>query len=454
MKGWLEKNKGLFGKKDEEELITTVNTKYEVNLVPEIKLQMIKAQKIRNLVLFVCIVVSAAAIGSVLVLFGIKSGQDIAMANQDGRLKVLSEKMTGYSELGDLVAIQGQLTALSDIAENKKILSRVFGALDVMLPDGEDVVQLSELRVNLEEGTLNMEGRADARIDPLIDYRVLESFKKGAALTKYDYGRYVDVNGEEIPSWCIDESDPDGNALKEGESYYAWWDLRRDGCGAMKQGASSDEVLGASDANMKTGLQYSADADVETQERELTQEEIDAQRGNGMNADEAKQNTENAENSENNGEPVKVTEVMRVKVWRTPQYEKWYQAGNMTMDGAISGIDHFESACIKYSGSKVGEVTRWTSDNECMLVPEGLTVTSSSNARDESNNLVLKFTATVGIEPAFFQFQNKHMIAIGPMGQNVTDSYVQIEGMFAQEVTECAANDSDCLYNVKNSGGN
>ena len=89
-----------------------------------------------------------------------------------------------------------------------------------------------------------------------------------------------------------------------------------------------------------------------------------------------------------------------------------------------------------------------------MLVPEGLTVTSSSNARDESNNLVLKFTATVGIEPAFFQFQNKHMIAIGPMGQNVTDSYVQIEGMFAQEVTECAANDSDCLYNVKNSGGN
>lgn len=175
MKDWLEKIKGLFGKKDEEELITTVNTKYEVNLVPEIKLQMIKAQKIRNLVLFVCIVVSAAAIGSVLVLFGIKSGQDIAMANQDGKLKVLSEKMTGYSELGDLVAIQGQLTALSDIAENKKILSRVFGALDVMLPDGEDVVQLSELRVNLEEGMLNMEGRADARIDPLIDYRVLES---------------------------------------------------------------------------------------------------------------------------------------------------------------------------------------------------------------------------------------------------------------------------------------
>ncbi len=454
MQDLIEKIKGLFGKKESEELITTVNTKYEINLVPEVKLQMIKAQKIRNLVLFVCIVVSVAAIGSVLVLFGIKSGQDIAMANQDGKLKVLSEKLTGYGELDDLVAIQGQLTALSDIAENKKVLSRVFGALDVMLPEGEDIVQLSELRVNLEESTLNMEGRADARIDPLIDYRVLESFKKGAALTKYDYGRYVDVNGAEIPSWCVDESDADGNALKEGESYYGWWDLRRDGCGAMKQGANADEVLGATDANMATGLQYSADAETETEERELSQEEIDAQRGNGSNVDEANRNGENGEDTENAEGPVKVTEVTRVKIWRTPQYEKWYQAGNMTMDGAISGIDHFESACTKYSGSKVGEVTRWTSDNECMLVPEGLTVTGSSNARDESNNLVLKFSATVGIEPAFFQFQNKHMIAIGPMGQNVTDSYVQIEGMFAQEVTECAANDADCLYNVKNSGGN
>lgn len=58
---------------------TTVNTTYEINLVPEVKHQMIKAQKLRNLVLFICIVVSAASLGVVAVLFSIKSGQDIAM---------------------------------------------------------------------------------------------------------------------------------------------------------------------------------------------------------------------------------------------------------------------------------------------------------------------------------------------------------------------------------------
>ena len=63
---------------------------FEVNLVPDVKNEMIKALKIRNLILFICIVVSAAAIGVVLVLFSIKGGQDFAMSQQDNKLKSLS----------------------------------------------------------------------------------------------------------------------------------------------------------------------------------------------------------------------------------------------------------------------------------------------------------------------------------------------------------------------------
>ena len=174
---------------------TTVNTMYEINLVPEVKHQMIKAQKLRNLVLFICVVVSAASLGVVAVLFSIKSGQDIAMSSQDKKLETMSAKLMGFEELGDLVTVQGQLGKLQEIANNKRVLSRVFGALGAMLPTGGDVVQLSELRVDLDASTLRMEAQADARMAPLIDYRVLESFKKGVALTKYDYGRYFYSNG-------------------------------------------------------------------------------------------------------------------------------------------------------------------------------------------------------------------------------------------------------------------
>ena len=45
------------------------------------------------------------------------------------------------------------------------------------------------------------------------------------------------------------------------------------------------------------------------------------------------------------------------------------------------------------------------------------------------------------------------MMAIGPVGQNVTDSYVQIGGMFTQPATECAEGDRECMSNTSNSSG-
>lgn len=434
-------------------LVTTVATKYEINLVPEVKAQMIRAQKIRNLVLYICIVVSVASISVVLVLFGIKSGQDIAMANQDSRLAAMSAKLLGYDELGDLVTIQAQLDKLSDISENKTVLSRVFGALGVMLPTGDDVVQLSDLRVDLETGTLRMEGQADARVAPLIDYRVLESFKKGVELTKYDYGRFVDANGTEIPTWCIKEADDDGNVYRNGENYYAWWDLSAAGCAALPKGSTVPE-------NSTIDLFFSKDAEVEVAERTYRLEELEAQ-GVKLTVEEDGtvkflDDEYEVRQDENNETVYAKEEVLRVKVWRTPQFNTWHNSGLMELDGSVTNIEHFESACIKYTGvmQAGSNIAKWTSTNDCTLAKDGLTVLSSSNGRDESDNLVLKFTATTVLDEEFFAFRNKHMIAIGPMGQNVTDSYVQIGGMFVQEARECDVNDSECLTNSTNMGGN
>lgn len=441
-------------KDDKPELITTVGKTYEINLVPEVKSQMIKALKLRNLVLFICIVVSAVSVGAVVVLFGIKSGQDIAMASQDGKLETMSAKLLGYEELGDLVTIQNQLDKLQDLSQNKTVLSRVFGALGVMLPAGDDVVQLSELRVDLSTNALRMEGQADARVDPLIDYRVLESFKKGVELTKYDYGRYVDANGTEIPTWCINEAGLDGSAYREGDSYYAWWDLSTEGCAAVKQGKTVDE-------ESEVQLVYSDSAQVESVEEEVPLEQL-----SGLNitvtTDENGNSVVDPESLAAAGVEMRVEgdvtryfrqRVTRVKVWRTPQFTTWYNGGEMELNGAITGVEHFESACINYSGVQQDNSVRWTSVNDCMLAPGGLTIVSSSNGRDESDNLVLRFTATVEIEPEFFAFQDKHMLAIGPMGQNVTDSYVQIGGMFTQAATECEEGDTECWSNAANAGG-
>ena len=59
MQEWFDKVKAkITGKPVENKptLLTAVATDYEVNLVPDVKIQMIKALKMRNLVLFLSLI--------------------------------------------------------------------------------------------------------------------------------------------------------------------------------------------------------------------------------------------------------------------------------------------------------------------------------------------------------------------------------------------------------------
>lgn len=373
-------------------LITGTRSMFEINLVPSVKNEVLKAFRMRNLILFACIVIAAIGGGVVLILGGIVGGQNIALSSQDARLELMSNKLQEFDGLEEYLAIKDQLGNISTVNENKKMLSRLFPLLSVVLNSNSDSVTLSELSIDLKTNTLNFRGQADAKVAPLIDYRVLEAFKKGMSLTKYDYGRYVDEDGNEIPTRCIVEADDAGNTLMEGENIYAYWTKGKKGCDPKR-----------------------------------------------------------TEEKQTNNEDEKVT------IYRTPKFSDWYSTGKMTLSGEISGVPHFDSKCITYSGAQVDNKTVWTANNNCMITANGMEVGESANGRDADDNLVLMFEAAVVLDENIFKFENKHVMTIGPNGQNVTDSYVQVEGIFAEPAESCRASDVYCITNTANStkeGGN
>lgn len=385
---------------------------FEINLVPDVKAEMIKTLKLRNLIFFICLIAVAAAGAVLLILGGIKGGQDIAMTNQDRTLETMSNKILSYDDLDEILTLQNQLNKITEIGNNKKVLSRVFNILSVLLPNGADRITLSELNINLTDATLSFDAQADAGEDPLIDYRVLEAFKKSLPLMRYDYGRYVDAYGEEIPTRCIKETDENGNLYTNSRgAVYAIWTKDVAGCNPS--------------ADMEKELE-----EVEDEEAEEGEEDKEAE-------EEAPANDE----EEN-------------RIWRTPQTALWYEKGYMTLDGGISGVPHFESQCIVYNGIEDGSNVKWTQENSCQLVPEdGITISDSSNGKDSNDNLVLRFSSVIALDPTVFAFQSKHVMAIAPTGrQNVTDSYVQIQGMFEKRAEDCADGDTSC-GNIKNETG-
>lgn len=372
----------------------------EINLVPDIKAEMIKTLKQRNLVFFVSIVVAVASV-SMTVIFGlIAGGQNLAIESKKNTLNSLSSKLNSYSDLKDFLTIKDQLGNLSTLASNQNVLSRTFDILSALLPQGPDTITISELNVDLstEQPTFAFEAQADAGKEPYIDYNVLDSFKKSMQYMRYDYGKYVDKNGNTIPAYCMIETGPDGAVFQDSErGVYAYWTLNAEGCNPSAE--NSTDGYGTEDYQ---------------------------------------------------GQSV-------VRIWRTPQFADWYKSTKednqpyMSLEGTISNVEHFESACIVYRGNTLVDPSspKWeTTNDNCFLVPngnEGITILDSSNGLDAQKRLVLRFSAKIAFTPEVFKFSNTHMLALAPSGRhNVTDSYVQIQAMFGERAADCKENDDTC----------
>lgn len=381
----------------------------EINLVPDIKSEMIKTLKLRNFIFFLCIVVAAASIGVTAIVGLIMGGQQLALDSKKSTLESLSTKLNSYGDLDDFLTIKDQLGNINTLTNNKKVLSRTFNILSALIPTGADTITVSELNVSLsgDQPTFSFDAQANAGKEPFIDYNVLDSFKKSMQYMRYDYGNYVDKNGAIIPAYCMIESGQDGATFTDSSrGIYAFWTINAEGCNPS--------------TNTKTG-DY---------------------------------NTEDY-----NGEQV-------VRIWRTPQYNDWYKqtevAGQpyMSLDGQISGVEHFESSCITYTGnaSQNSANPKWIESNEsCLLVPggiDGIAVSDSSNGRGAGDELVLRFSAVISLAPEVYNFTNSHVLAIAPSGRhNVTDSYVQIQAMFGERARDCAEGDTACSANTNNVNG-
>lgn len=471
------------------------NKTFEINLVPEIKYQMLKSMRFRKVSSFVCAIV-AGVVGITTAVFGIiVLSQNNTLSEQDVKLDKMAGKIEEFSSMDDFLTLQSQLNAIQTVNDNKQVLSRIFGVLSMLRPQGADVLTLSKVSINMEDNSVTMEGQADAGAEPLYDYRVLEAFKKGAELTKYDHGRYVDAEGTEIPSRCMVEANENGSTYMAPDgSIYAYQTIGEYGCDAklkeLKDALNKLSEISAAEEEKNDSEKKEGEDKTENNENDKNSLRGKQAQVYSEYATEVKKNWFDKWLTDNNlaryddlesrqadieaafqayfdglndeekrivqlerDKGVDIKDVDFRKIYRTPQFNEWIKEGwtdddgqiqgtpRMTLSGDISDWPHFESQCIKYSGEEDEvngkKVVKWTSENSCMLLSGDMKILESSNGRDSSGKLVLRFRASINIIDEALAFKTKHLLAIGPDGQNVTDSYRQIQGMFEQQAVDC-----------------
>ena len=150
----------------------------EINLLPNVKRELLKTRAMRNRVISISFLVGGASIAAVVVLALILGSQIAAEAVQSGVVKDRNDKLMAVEDLNKVVTIQHQLTKINEQHSGKKINSRIFDVVTAVNPVAPNNVSFSDIKVNPESKTITLEGSA------VNGYSALETLKKTILNTK------------------------------------------------------------------------------------------------------------------------------------------------------------------------------------------------------------------------------------------------------------------------------
>lgn len=166
----------------------------QINLLPDVKQEYLRAKRTRNMVISVSIVAGLASVGVVVALLlirGVQIGLDIAA---DNSIKKEYDNLRSIEDLTELVTLQNQLNEIGKQHDNKSMDSRLFNVLQAINPRSPNDVQYTAVTLDPSKNVLRIEGVAEG------GYPAVETFKKTIENTDIEYKRGDDLITEDLAS--------------------------------------------------------------------------------------------------------------------------------------------------------------------------------------------------------------------------------------------------------------
>ena len=152
----------------------------QLNLLPDIKKEVIKAQRVRARVMLLSILMVLGAVGFlVMSVLTVYVAQPAYISSIRGGIEKGEAKLKERTDSGKYLTLQNQLSALPGLHENKLVTSRLLDILPIMNPSDPNRVSLSSVTLSSGESSMTLSGK-------LANYEALNVFVdtlKNARLT-------------------------------------------------------------------------------------------------------------------------------------------------------------------------------------------------------------------------------------------------------------------------------
>lgn len=151
----------------------------QFNLLPDVKLEYIKARRTKRFALFVASSIAGTLLTVTVLLFmvvNVFQGKHLSDLNRD--IKRDSTALQQTPDINKILTIQSQLASLPALHNNKPVASRLFNYLTELTPAK---LSIAELDVDFDQTTMSFTGGADAlsTINKFVDTLKFTTYKVG-----------------------------------------------------------------------------------------------------------------------------------------------------------------------------------------------------------------------------------------------------------------------------------
>lgn len=153
----------------------------EINLVPDVKQELIHAQRVRMSVISLSILISLIAAGVIVVLALLYGVEAVRNTMLDNSIKTNSSKLSKVTDINKTLTIQNQLTQLTQVHDSSHVNSRIFGVLvPISAQNTPNQIQYSTVTIDTEEDVVTVQAQT-------ANYNGLNAFQKTLEATKFQY---------------------------------------------------------------------------------------------------------------------------------------------------------------------------------------------------------------------------------------------------------------------------
>ncbi len=163
----------------------------EINLIPDVKQELLRAQRVRTTVISVSILAAIGFAAAVVLLslyvFGV---QAIRSTLADNSISSEAKKLQSVPDLGKALTIQNQLKEISSNYGKTAVNSRLFDVLATVIPSSTSI---STISLDAQNKLITLQGQTTG------GYNQLDALKKTILATKFTYMTQGSSEAQSVP---------------------------------------------------------------------------------------------------------------------------------------------------------------------------------------------------------------------------------------------------------------